>query len=244
MAYQREYQGVRNEVPLGRSGTVTIWPKVQGQNVTPEAPVSTTVGAAAISGDTVIVTLPAATDVSEGNELEVSWTLSGTTYKSVTLYDVVRVPYEPVVSLNQMQEDRPDVTRILDRIASTLNSASPPTAEETASIYVARARVEIQDRMRQAARGLGVDRPSLLFDPARLGRAERALALAYIYGAIARDPDGGTDDDSSYYRHCRAVFEKAWGELGPVPADIDGDGETDTTSLPTPGAVLTSRSQG
>lgn len=250
MPFTREYAGVRRELEINQPGTLYLWPKRDGESVIVQTAVAsigaatlTTIGSPA-AYSRINVALLAESELAEDRPLEVTWTMAdGFRGKSVCVYDVVRSPCGPLVSLNQLQEARPDILRILTRIGAML---SPPpatalTAEAVAGIYSARARVELQDRLRIAALGLEVARPALHLDRDRLPRVETSLALAKVYEAIAKDPTAGTDDDSAQARAWRADYERGWEQLGPLLVDTDQDGDGDEHQKPSADVIYTKR---
>lgn len=244
MAYTSEYQGVRREVKRNTTGLLVFWPKYNGQNVTPLS-ATPSIGSAAINGQSIEVTLVAESDYAEDRPITVAWTAAaGASGSIAAVYDVVRTPMGSLVSLNQLWEQRPEVHGILTRIGQLL---SPPpatalTPEATAGIYAAKARVELQDRLRAAARDADVSRLALILDRDRLVRAETALALAHVYEAVAKDPLRGTDNDSAQAQAQRAEWERAFAAIGPLATDTDQDGATDTDRTdPNPGVIHTRR---
>ena len=252
--YTREFPGVRREVEKGVGGVTSVWPKLKGQNVVVDT-------ATASVGTVAIVDIPSATpeysrldvsipqgaalDYEEDLPMEVNWeTEDGDTGREVIVFDVVRSPIGLLVSANAMRERRPSLGKVLTRLGVMRGEEADAalTPEQGAAIYSAQARVELQDRLRVAARGLAGGRPALILDRDRLLRAETHLAVALCYEAIAKDPANGTDEDSSQARQQREAYNKAWEDLGPMAVDDDQDGVTDAAKpSPTINLILTRR---
>jgi hypothetical protein len=252
--YSKEFPGLAREVQKGVGGVVRLWPKVDGVNVL--------VGSVVPSiGTAAVVDLPATSseysrvDVTlapgdcpeyrEREPLELRWSGdAGSGVESVT-YDVVRSPLGLLVSLNQLREGRPGLLAVLTRLGQMLvegTDEEPLAPQDVAPIYAAKARVELQDRFRQACRDEEINRLSLVIDRDRFLRSETALALAHCYEAVAKDPRAGTDLDSKQAAHWRLAWEEAWKALGPLAIDEDQDGEPDAIRKnPSIGLVKTYR---
>jgi hypothetical protein len=252
--YSREYPGVRREIEHNAGGYFDLWPKLNGVNVRATAVVSCSVGSAVcvdiMDGATpvysrlrVTITAGQAPERGENFPVEVAWTgPASTSGREVVVYDVVRNPCGPLVSLNLARQGRPGVYAICERNGKEL-SATPLTPDEACGIYAASARVELQDKLRLAAAGLTATRPALILDRDRLLRAEVALTRAHVYESVAKDPVAGTDVDSAQARFWRAAFEVAWQQMGPLAVDADPeDGAADSAlQKPAGGAVRTHR---
>jgi hypothetical protein len=257
MPYAHEHHGLRREVRRGAAATLNYWPKVDGANViVTSATVSTPASGVVITPwppppataaySRLDITVPAQAELAENVALELTWAGALGAGRGQVVFDVVRNPCGLLVSLNQLVTRRPDALRILRRIGEFLATLNTPatalTPEETAGIIAASARVELQDKLRAAARELASARPSLILDQDRLVRAETALTLAHMYEAVCKDPTGGTDDDSAQARQWRAEFATAWTEMGPLAVDADGDGVTDADlEAPASAIIFTKR---
>lgn len=262
--FRAETPGLRRELVLGVGGSMVVWPKVNGVNVvvteaTASQGVATVTTPVDLGYSYVTVTfgageVPGLGDAANPQRttdlpLTVGWTGPAGAGFEVVVYDVVRVPFPPAVGLNLLRVQRPAIREVLARLGEELAYPDTPLDPETvAGIYAAEARVELQDRLRAAAIEAQTSRPALYLDRDRLTRAEVALTLAHIYEAIAKNPRGvglagsSIDDDSAQAQAWRTRYDEAFAGLGPLAADLDGDGTKDADlARPTIGVIVTRR---
>lgn len=263
MAYARELDMLRQEARLSTAATIVLWPRVDGANVqvSPTAGHCTfevfDPGGTSIQGPTNIdgtlvddvdrfdIAVNAIATLDEDYYVDVIWRETGTTIvrRDVVYFDVVRYPFgSPLVSLNHMLEERPDVGEILDRHGQILGYAAGDVARETAAaIYATKAHGELDAMIRgQVAVDASSDatvieawpiaskrtRPNLVLNRERLRRVEIKIAMREIFAADSRGT--GDEDGSWLYRHYRDEVQRAWSGVGPMKYDSDEDLAVDT----------------
>lgn len=259
MAYAKELNNLRQELRLSTAGAISHWPKVAGTGNVGASAATYVVydpsGTALQSGSCTItdsggvdrldVTVSAISTLDEDYYIAYSWTQEtvGATFVDYVYFDVVRYPYgNPSVSLNDLQEERPDIGEILTRQGTLLGLSSP--AEEMASVFAVRARVELDAMIRAdvSARASSAGptegrtstgetiytRPNLILNRERLNRVERKLALMLIYASEMTDPEGTSEPDGMF-RYYRDAVQSAWTSMGPLKySDADSLLVTDT----------------
>ena len=267
MPYVFEQDQLRQEVMLNIGGVVSFWPKVPGVGAVdlgvgtfdytvyrPDgtAVASATAQAPADAGDgtdrfDVTVSAGVASTLEEGYRIVFDWTYSSVRRQSLVLFDVVRFLFarESLLSLRELQEVRPTIGLLLERVGRSMGLGSNQEAQ-VASIFAYQARIELDSKLRAAATSLGTIRPRLILDRNRLTRVERLLACALIFESSAKGSVEEADDESSQLgRFYRNLAESAWRALGPLEYDADEDGVADSETVE-PGAALivTRRIQG
>lgn len=258
MAFAFEQYGVmRQELEKGLAGTVYFWPKLPGSgnlDITSatyviQEPNGTEIEASQSATLTTVGTVErvdcdvaAITTADEGYRCVISWVYGGVTRTEIVLFDVLVAPYANTiaVSLNDLQEERPDVSVVCSRLGELLNSK---TAEQVAAMYAYRARVRInriiKDRIdaERSEAGASVEswplskrysRANAIVNREDLNRLERVIALMLIYAASTRDPDDGDDEMAALYRFYRAEMNEELKSLR-IEYDTDGDAIADKT---------------
>lgn len=260
MAFAFERDDLRQELRKDNAGTIRIWAKADGvgnvaasgtHTFTVYGPGGETVQASGAVSPTNVsgvsrfdCSVSAITTLGEDYRVELSWQYSSATYLSVMFFDVVLWPFgELAVSLNDLQEERPEIGEVLAEMATRLSLSG---AAEMAAIFAYRARVEldakIRDQIRLDALAAGQSftsagnaslsnytRPNLILNRERLNRVERKIALELIFAADANNHEDGEDESSALYRHYRAAADAAWKSLGPLKYDSSEDLTPDET---------------
>lgn len=259
MTYLMELDTFRPEVALNVGGAFGVYPKTHGTGAQVSGTVSYTVhkpngeqvasgtatpfdaGTPPVSVVSFVIGAGVAAELGEDYSVRWTWSDGSVSHPEVTLFDVVRVPYGGSVSLNEMMEERPDIDRVLGRIASMLEL---PDAATAARVFAMRARGELDAMVRSAATELGTIRPALILDRFQLQRVERKLACREVFGSIAKDPTEGEDEASTLYRYFDQAAQSAWRSMGPIKYDADEDLVPETTVRPGAASVVTRRVQG
>jgi hypothetical protein len=156
MTYAQELDDTRQEVRRASTGTVRLWPKVDGLNVavtgTPTwaafDPAGVAVGSGNATADTfgaisrLTATVTGATDVGENYRVEFTYTATNSYTESVH-YDVVVEPIGTIgVSMNDLLSEQADVEPILLRQAEAQEAGR--TARQQAAVLAARATGDVR----------------------------------------------------------------------------------------------------
>lgn len=249
MAYARELDSLRQELRLSTAGTIIHWARVDGINVQVSAtaghctfevfdPTGRSLqGPTNIDGTLVVdvdrfdIAVSAISALDEDYYVDILWrqASSSVTRRDVVYFDVVRYPWgQPLIGLNDLLEERPDIGEILDRHGQMLGYSAGDAAKTTAAgIYAAKAHVELDALIRaQVASesstigsiGAGYPlivrtRPNLILNRERLRRVESKIAMREIYAA---DNRGSEDEGSWLYRHYAEMAAAAWSSIGPL----------------------------
>lgn len=257
MAFVFEQYGVmRQELEYGRSGAVYFWPKKPGTGnlditsatYTIKDSSGTTIetGTATLTSqegvERVDCAVSAISAVGENYRCEIAWVYSGETSTEIVLFDVTRTPYSNTVavSLNDLQEERPDVGYVCTQLGNLMNSK---TNAQVASIFAYRARVYInrmireridQDRINNAFNydsalvGKVYSRANAIMNREDLNRLERVKALALIYFAASRNPSDPDDEMMAIHTFYMSEVDNELKSLH-IQYDIDGDSYPDKT---------------
>lgn len=273
MAYAFERDDLRQELRLSAAGTIYFWPKVPGTgNVavtgSPTYTVHNPDGTQIESGtatatdvggvDRIDCAVASIATLDEDYQVRISWAYSGANYFDIVSFDVVRWPYpDYTITLNDLQEERPDVGDTLTRLGARMNSQ---TSEQLASIFGYRARVEldamVREQIEQDKTAFGKDfesagvaretysRPTLIINRERLNRVERKLALKLIYAADATNPEDGDDESAALYRFYKNEVATTWRGMGPLKYDVGEDMVPDKTIHQATRSITLRRVQG
>jgi hypothetical protein len=205
----------RQQVRYSYSGNVLrFWPKIAGTgNVqvtgTPtceirapnDSPDDTAIATPTItvttdsSGDMCSIPIDASSttiyDYGTHYQCTISWVYSSKTYLSTIYFDVVRDPWLPDISLNDLVEEVADLGARL--LAQAVRIKAARTAEQHASILGRKAWGDVSQWLRQRAEGDGVDLlPHLIADREALRRVTVAQAIHRAY-----DAEGGAEGSES-----------------------------------------------
>jgi hypothetical protein len=259
VAFARELDSLRPELRAGAAGTVSHWPKVDGQNVLAtaatfkvfdEGGTELQSGAASLTAVGAVhridCAVSALSDLADGYRVEVTWTYASTTYFAAILFDVVLHPWvhSETISLNDLLEARPDVDQALDRLGVLLGYTAGEDAQNAAAAIMAeRARVRLDAWLRSAATESGDLRPALIIDRVALSRVERPLALAALFESNAQDPEDGDAEPDALYRHYTRRAEAEFKALR-LAYDSSEDGTPDAVVRSLGSVVRTERVQG
>lgn len=257
MAYTLELDDLPRELRKDVAGTLRFFPKVNGINVAAHAtatnhsftvhkPDGTQIEAISSVSPTTVSTysrldLPvsAISELDEGYQVRLSWQdLSGSAYFEVLAFDVVLWPFDqPLVSLNDLIDERPEILEVLQRLGIRRGLSSGIEAEEYAAVIAARAHLELytlirnqilSDRNEEGTyvsaprtghRRTRAARPNLILNRQALRRVELQLALAKAYEADMGSPDSEEDSSALLHAHYRAAADRAWGSVGPLQYD-------------------------
>lgn len=223
MAYEFQPDEIRQEVRRSVAGTVLFFPKITGTGAVTASSATFSVldssgveiqasTSASISGTTVTCAIPAISNLGEDYQVSISWVYSGVTYSALVQFDVVMYPYGALqIDLSALQEERPDIGEVLDRLGDHIGK----TQEQMASIFAYRARVELDRLVRDAIPTGDFGRPHLILNQERLARVERKLALKLIYASEMRNPEG-EDESAGMYRFYAGEADTAWRSAGPL----------------------------
>lgn len=182
--FATENDALRREVRKGVQTTLSMHPKLAGENVqvasatwtlvTPtgnitHGPVSASIVAVGDYSRLDFV-IPAQSTLDEDYRLDVEWTTtSGASRFSTLQFDVVLHPFgDPSVSLNSLLEERPDVQDRLQRMGLRLGFSPSNAAQRMAGVFAIRARVELDAMIRD----------SVAQDAGRLSPQPRTTQLA------------------------------------------------------------------
>lgn len=237
----QEGDGRRFELRVGSAGTLSWWPKVDGQNVAlevdPAFSIHTLAGAqeqagtaarTSVDGYTrVDIALSAIGKKDCGYQARITWRAPGETADRlhVELFDVVAWPLEVGVSLNDLLGLRPAIGRTLERMGSHLSPARD--AEEMAGHFVEQAAVELDARLRTQIRtdaetDPNASRASAILNRGALDRYVRAEAMRLIFAADGSNPEG-ENEQAALLRFYTEQAKTAWRGIGPLEYDTDGD---------------------
>ena len=233
MAYVLESDLLRPELLVNAANVVAVWPKVGGRNVQASAatwsaykpdgvtlvesgspsPSDVTLGARTVSR--IDCSLAAIAVADQDYQLHVQYTVGGTTYDQIVLFDVCLSPLGDHLSLNDLQELEPDLPEALDRLGQRLGYTAGQTAQEyAAGLYVKEARQETQSRLAAHARDADRIRPHQMLNSRSLAAVERLFAMVAVYEAL-----GGTlvdlDDraESLRLKHWSRRADREWAAL-------------------------------
>lgn len=256
-----ELDQLRQEITLGLDSTqyLRVYPKVAGTGAVTGADAAAyalaDAGGNAVASGTVnfddtegAYLVPVAPadygDPEERCKLTLDWVYSGTTYRAVVLFDVVRHPYAAtsLVGLADLEDLEPYAKRHLVKLANQLGVTGTDTAkaEALASRFAYQARVEVDGWVRAAATDLGTTRPAAVLDRTALARVERLMALALMYNGMGGGPESEAQAKAKDYK---ARAQEAWRTLGPVAVDTDQDLVEDATTDLGAQLVVTRRRQ-
>ncbi len=259
MAFARELDELRQEVRKDASGTISFWPKVDGENV---AVTSATAAVYDCDGNVLQATasltptdvggvdrfdktVNAISTLNEDYRVEFTWIYNGVTRVNHVYFDIVLYPFgQPSVSLNDLLEQRPDSAETLERLGLQLGYTLSDAQEKMAAILAVRARVELDAILRkqltdywqslstedQFRHGSRYSRPHLILNRERLNRAERMLAMKALYESDMVDAEG-VEASSSLYRLYEQKVNAAIMGLGPLKFDHDPDLKADDEQI-------------
>lgn len=171
MPFLSELDDRRQEVRRGASGTVTLWPKVDGANVAVTAPTAISYGPSGNQLAAPSVTNTSLSSVSrltvsidatslelgENHRVDFTYTYSAASYVESIAFDVVVEPWGTIGgSLNDLVDEQADIGPMVLRQAQ--NQLSSRTVEEQAQVLLVHAARSIRSRVKskvEADRGVG-----------------------------------------------------------------------------------------
>lgn len=205
--YAEEGQTQKLEVVRGLASTITYWPRVGGELVTPTSPTATLYdpsGAQLASPAATVeqngrITFPwtpaASLACVEDYRYEVTFTSGGVSRIDAVYFDLVRVSLACPVTDNQLEAVEPDLQK-------WLSARSMPSAQR----FILRAWDDILGRIRAAGY-----RPGLLTDRHAFTRAATERALAYMMASLMRAPDDVWSRKRDLHQE---DYEAAWAAIG------------------------------
>lgn len=244
MGYQEELNDYRQEIRYGASDKeLVFWPKRKGENISVTsatysifAPSVAYDGTALETGSATKTTVdsvskltvtPDASDTTawpmdENYRCEFDITTTTDVIKSILYFDVVRVPWESEISLNDLKEEVPDIEERLTRMATAIESGR--TAEEHAGTVAVKAWTDVREWLRQRADHDGHSYATMITNMTSVNRIVVAQCLARVF----RGESGGIDSDSrqlaiDWANEAQSRFRG----LGVVQYDTNQDGAVD-----------------
>jgi hypothetical protein len=244
--YQAELDDRRLQIPRA-TRVVSLWPKVDGANVSASAAtyaVYDRAGASMASGsvtptsvDSVsrcdVTVSGASLPLAEDYRLELTFTTSGQSYTVWRMLDVVAQPFDALnsVSMNDMQDVWPDVQPMLLRQAEA--QASGRTAVQQAQVLILRAWEQVRRWVRKRVETDYRDQriTAWIADDMDL---RPVIVLQAI--ALARLADGDTASADAWSERA----SRAWSEV-PSLRFAPSDDRVVTSEVPSVGSVTVRR---
>ena len=233
MNYVRENDDLRPEIPRNGSGTITVWPKLDGLNTTADAGATYTVHdpagvqvangtvdptAVQLGGRSVSrfdVTISGLSTLDEDYQFRLTWTDTATSRSdtALVLFDVAAAPLGELVSLTDLLPLEVGVADTMERAGTLLGYAAGQTAQEAAAAeYAALARQTLEARLQSRAQEDAQIRPAMLLDRRAVRRVERQWALMHAYSGLRGD-DEGEDPASRAFRKWKSSADAAFASL-------------------------------
>jgi len=240
---------VRQQVRYGTaSQSISYWPKIAGvgnvavtgtPTYTIYAPSTASGGTSLTSGNCTATTVGSVTridislDVSSTSSYpiqsyyraELSWVYSGTTYYSSVYFDVVREPYLPLISANDLVDEISDAESRLSAQASRIESGR--TAEQHASILGMRAWADVQAWLMNKIQSSPYSPAHILVDRELIRRVVVAQTAHRLYAA-----EGGPEGSEAWSlaERWRREAMQRYDSLPPLQFDATQDLAPDSVS--------------
>lgn len=253
MSYLAELDDYPQEARQGFAGNVLrFWPKVLGEgNVAADpAPAPTAqlfgpkgeaLGAAAVAVSavgvpaisrfdlTVDTTAIASWPLGSNYRADVSWTFGAVGRVDSLRFDVVRVPFNPHLSLNDFVEEVADAAEYLEGQAQAIVAGRTP--EQHASVLGVKAWVDVRRKIEAKLKAVDGSRiyARLIVDPVSLRRITVAQA---IYRMFRAEGESEPNTPGSRLLEWKEEVELRLNELGELDYDEDDDGVADETIRP------------
>lgn len=161
--------------------------------------------------------------------------------KRHVLFDVVKQPYGPLIRIEDIKAEKPDLVIAIEQMAAF----SSLTTDQFVEVIADRARCMLDDMLRDrllSLDGLGqldsrrvVGNPSshvflrgYMITDISLKRIERYLAVAEVYSS-KQTGEAEEDEDARLYFFYISRAKKALESTGRIRIDIDQDGKSDGT---------------
>jgi len=230
------------EIRRGASGIIRFWPKIVGVgNVQVTATPTATVHKPSSSTTAITTLTPVvrtiddvtrwdftvdASDTTtyqldENYRLDISWTYVDSdavsnSHRDTVPFDVCRSPMNPRVSLNDLIDEVHDIGARLTTMGRGIGSR---TAEQTASVFAAKAWMDVRARLKSSLQGSGKILPRCLIDRSALQRATVAATVRLVFMSTAGDAESESASLRDWWSQETADRIR---EIGPA-ADYDAD---------------------
>lgn len=157
------------------------------------------------------------------------------------LFDVVKQPYGPLITLEDILAEKPDLKRTIEQMAGLLDV----TSDQFVEVVADSARCVLDDLLKDRLQSVeNINRVDVKGNPTshvylrgymitdiNLRRIERYLAVAEIFSRKSKG-ESEEDEDNVLYRFFFSRAKAALAASGQIRIDIDQDGKSDgTTSL-------------